>query len=111
MARQKILLALIFFFFLSGSFLLMIFLLILEPETLVIIYLILDFYNHFKKQGSFPGGPVVKKPPANARDIGSIPEDLQPSQCATTAETTLLEPVLCNKRSQCDGKPSHHSED
>ena len=89
----------------------MIFLLILEPETLVIIYLILDFYNHFKKQGSFPGGPVVKKPPANARDIGSIPEDLQPSPCATTAETTLLEPVLCNKRSQCDGKPSHHSED
>ena len=26
-----------------------------------------------KKEGDFPGGPVVKNPPSNARDAGSIP--------------------------------------
>ena len=30
--------------------------------------------GHFKnKYEDFPGGPVVKNPPANVRDIGSIP--------------------------------------
>ena len=31
--------------------------------------------NHSKntKQGDFPGGPVVKNPPSNAGDVGSIP--------------------------------------
>ena len=26
-----------------------------------------------EKHWDFPGGPVVKKPPSNARDAGSIP--------------------------------------
>ena len=102
MAKQKIFPALIFFF-LSDSFLLMIFLFILEPETLVTMCLILDFYNHFKEQGGFPGGPVVKNPPANARSIGSIPEDLQLSPCTPSTVPTLLEPVLHTREANAVG--------
>ena len=62
----------------------------------------------------FPGGPVVKNPPANIGDMGSIP-DLgtktpyvaeQLSSCGTTPEPKHLEPV-CNKRSYCHEKLSH----
>ena len=48
------------------------------------------------KARDFPGGPVVKNPPSNAGDVGSIPgggtkiphavEQLNP--CATTTEPT-----------------------
>ena len=45
----------------------------------------------------FPGGPVVKNPPANAGDIGSIPgsgktphAEEQLSPCTTTTEATCL---------------------
>ena len=54
------------------------------------------------KAGDFPGGPVVKNPPANTGDMGSIPgqgtrvphavEQLSPS--ATTRES-----LCCNERS------------
>ena len=43
----------------------------------------------------FPGGTVVKNPPANAGDMGSIPGpgrshmSEQPSPCTTTAEPAL----------------------
>ena len=30
-------------------------------------------YKKSKNSGDFPGGPVVKNPPANAGDTGSIP--------------------------------------
>ena len=65
----------------------------------------------------FPGGPVVKNPPANVGDMGSIP-DLgtkipyvaeQLSSCATTTEPKHPEPV-CNKRSNCHEKLSHHNQ-
>ena len=55
---------------------------------------------------------MVKNPPANVRDMGSIPgpgtkishaaEQINP--CATTTE-----PVLCNNRSHCSQKPVRHS--
>ena len=43
------------------------------------------------EDGDFPGGSVVKNPPANARDTSSIPDlgrshMLQLSPCATTTE-------------------------
>ena len=49
----------------------------------------------------FPGGPVVRSLPANAGDVGSIagPEG---SQCLGTTE-----PVLHDKRSHCNEKPTH----
>ena len=31
------------------------------------------YFSHFKNQGDFPGGAVVKNPPANAGDMGSSP--------------------------------------
>ena len=58
----------------------------------------------------FPGGPVVRSPPANAVGhgfdprSGKIPHALeQLSSCTTITEPTYLEPVLCNKR-------NHHNE-
>ena len=73
----------------------------------------------------FPGGTVVKNPPANAGDTGSIPgpgrshmpwsnEAREPqllSSCATTTEPMCLEPVLRNKRSHHNEKPTHRSEE
>lgn len=43
----------------------------------------------------FPGAPVARSPPCNAKDIGSIPDQgieipqatRQPNSCAATAET------------------------
>ena len=52
----------------------------------------------------FPGGPVVKNPPANAGDTGSIPSpgkfhvSGQLGPYATTTEPKRLEPVV-HKRS------------
>ena len=37
----------------------------MEPQT--------KFVNHDQLKGGFPGGLVVKNPPANARDMGLIP--------------------------------------
>ena len=50
----------------------------------------------------FPGGAVVKNPPANAGDMGSSPgrELLKPAG---------LEPVLRNKRSHRNEKPAHRN--
>ena len=54
----------------------------------------------------FPGGAVVKNPPANAGDTGSIPRlerSNMPRSNSARAPQLLkpvrLEPVLCNKRS------------
>ena len=66
------------------------------------------------KQEDFPGGPAVKNLPSNAGDTGLIPAlgrlhmpwgnsacILQPLNLRT------LEPVLCNKRSHCNEKPTY----
>ena len=78
-----------------------------------------------------PGGPVVetnkqkKNPPANAGDIGSIlaQEDstcLKATKPCTTEprsrtwdsqllKSAALEHMLCNKRNNCNGKPTYHN--
>ena len=61
----------------------------------------------------FPGGPVVKNPPANAGTqvqslVWNIPHAAgQLSSCPRAAET--LEPTLCNTRSRSE-KPSQHNQ-
>ena len=71
----------------------------------------------------FPGGPMVKNPPANPRDKGSIsgpgtkiPNAVeQLSLCVTTTESMnhnyrspqALEPVSHNQRSHSKEKPAH----
>ena len=71
----------------------------------------------------FPGGPMVKNLPANARDEGSIsgsgttiPNAVeQLSLCATTTESMnhnyrsphALEPVFHNQRSHSKEQPMH----
>ena len=72
----------------------------------------------------FPGGPVVKNPPASAGDMSSVPglEDpichgaargpWLPSLCCRSSELQLLKPLgpralLSNKRSYCNEKPMH----
>ena len=61
----------------------------------------------------FPGGPVVEDLPANAGDTGSIPGPgrshvLQSNQaCALQLLRPVnLEPMLNNKRSHCNEKPT-----
>ena len=67
----------------------------------------------------FPGGPVVKNPPANARDMNLIPGPgrshmLRPhalqwrGPCAITTEPVHWQPVLHNKRSHCSETPELH---
>ena len=55
------------------------------------------------KAQDFAGGPVVKNPPANAEDTGSIPgprrSHMQQGPCTTNAE-----PMLSNKRSHRNEK-------
>ena len=77
----------------------------------------------------FPGGSVVKTPPANAVDNGFHPwfrklphatEQLSPGApqllnlCSRAQELQLLslhslEPMLNNKRSHCSEKRAHHN--
>ena len=67
----------------------------------------------------FPGGSVVKNPPASAGDMGSIPglgtkiphDTGQLNLCATTMEARALEPTSCKKRSPHNEKPRHHEEE
>ena len=68
-------------------------------------------HNHGLKMMrlEFPGGPVLKTPPANVdspvwsltREDNHMPVG-QPSPHA-------IEPVLHNKRSHCNKKPAHHN--
>ena len=59
-----------------------------------------------------PGGPVVKNPPANAGDTGSIPNPgrfhmLWGNEVGTLQllKPTCSRALLCNKGSQCNEKP------
>ena len=63
-----------------------------------------------------PGGPVVKNPPANAGDTGSIPNPgrfhmLWGNEVGTLQllKPTCSRALLCNKGSQCNEKPMHYS--
>ena len=64
----------------------------------------------------FPGGPVDRNPPYNARVTGLIPGQggshmLQSSYACVPQllKPAHLEPVLCNKRSHHDEKPAPHN--
>ena len=79
-----------------------------------------------KKMRGFPGGSVVKNPPANAGDTGSIPDLADPTYCKATKpmhynywacalvpsscnywSPQSLEPVLCNERGHYSEEPAH----
>ena len=66
----------------------------------------------------FPGGAVVKYPPANAGDTGLSPglgrSHMPGSNWArepTITEPARLEPVLCNKRGRDSEGPAHCDEE
>ena len=55
-----------------------------------------------KMAGDFPGGPVVKNPPCNAGDVGSIPvggTEISRDAQQKSSHTTTREPMHCNERS------------
>lgn len=64
----------------------------------------------------FAGGPVVRNPPANARNMGSIPGlgrfhmmwDKEACEEQLSIPCTL-EPLLC-KRNHCNKKPTCHNQ-
>ena len=82
-----------------------------------------NFYSTKRGQEGFPGGSVVKNPPANARDMGLILDPGDPTCCRAAKpmhhnywacalepgshnhwSPHTLEPELRNKRSQCNEK-------
>ena len=70
------------------------------------------------KTRDFPGGAVVKNPPANAGDTGSSPglgrsHMLRSNEACTPQllKSACLEPVLCNKRSHSNENLVHHNEE
>ena len=64
-----------------------------------------------KQKQELPAGPVVKNPPANAGDTGSVLVQEGPhaagrlSPRTTATETTCLEPMLCSRSSLGPQKP------
>ena len=93
-------------------------------EKFLQLHLLNNAIKKKKKDQGFPGGSVVKNPPANAGDTGSVPNlgrshmPRQLNPCFTIAEPVLLspgtttseaghlEPLLCSKRSHRDEKQS-----
>ena len=69
----------------------------------------------------FSGGPMVKNSPANAGDLGSIPdlgtkiptysEPTKPTHATTTEAHCALELEHCNKRSHCNEKTTHYNKE
>ena len=45
---------------------------------------LISWLSKKKKMRGFPGGSVVKNPPANAGDTGSIPDLADPTYCEAT---------------------------
>ena len=71
--------------------------------------------RHQEKRKGFPGGLVVRSPPANGGNMGPVPvrEDLTCCK-ATTPEPQLLgpaalQPVTGSRGSGCSKKPAHLS--
>ena len=60
---------------------------------------------------NFPGGGVAKNPPANAADTGLIPWPGKIPRAAEQISPHALECMLCSKRSHCNEKPAHCSEE
>ena len=84
-------------------------------------------YRNFKRHMGFPGGSVIKNPPTNAGDTGSIPDlgrshmlcgttkhmwnkywaSTPPTRNGTYWKLWALEPMFCNRRSHHNEKPKH----
>jgi len=74
--------------------------------------------NNKSKTRDSPGGPVVKKLPVNAGDMGSIPgpgrSHMPLGNQALVMELlkpVRLEPRICNRRSHRNEEPKHRSEE
>ena len=68
--------------------------------------------RHQEKWKGFPGGSVVRSPPANAGTMGPVPGHMPQSNY--TREPQLLglpalQPVLGSRGSRCSKKPTHLS--
>ena len=66
------------------------------------------------RQSDFPGGPVVRNPPANAGDTDLIPGLGTKMPCASeqlSPHATTTEPMLPHKRSHHNEKPEHHNKE
>ena len=66
----------------------------------------------------FPGGPVVKSPPATAGDTGSIIGGGRSTGCRAATpmchnywSLSPLEAMLHNKKSHCNEKVMYHNEE
>ena len=60
----------------------------------------------------FPGGPVVKNPPSNARDVGSIPgrgTKIPHAAGQLSPCTTTTEPACCKLQSPHTLEPMHRN--
>ena len=63
-------------------------------------------------QRNFSGGPVVKNPPSNAGDLGSIPGQgtkILHAMGQLSPHTTTIEPTHLNKRPHAPWSPTHHN--
>ena len=77
-----------------------------------------DFSSQEQGYMGFPGGLLVRNPPANAGDEGFIPGAEDPTcHGATKAwmpqllKPVRLEPMICNKGNHRNEKPMHHNEE
>ena len=89
---------------------------LLEPHFVTL------FWSKIKISRGFPSSSVVKSPPANARDTGSIPGPACSTCCGATSPCgTTIEPALSSQRtttpeglqvteSMLCNKRRHHSE-
>ena len=60
----------------------------------------------------FPGGPVVKNPPSNAGDTGSIPGQgtkIPHAEGQLSPRASTREPVCCKLQSPCALEPACHN--
>ena len=74
-----------------------------------------------KLWGDFPGGPVVKNPPSNVGNVGSIPGQetkiphvvgqLSPHTTTTELVCSGARPLQLEKPTRCNEEPSRHNED
>ena len=69
--------------------------------------------RQLKKTGDFPGSPVVKNPPSNAGDAGSIPSQGTKIPCAAgqlSPRAATTEPAHHNKRARVPRQRSRVSQ-
>ena len=74
------------------------------PSPLFCLLLHYHHHHYFKKHwGGFPGGPVIKNPPAIAKDIGVIPDPrrshvLRGNETCAPELLKRLQPRACTRQ-------------